>query len=366
MAGPRPKINVVEKNPYLPQPFVFTEVAICLRDAIRAAGFSSEHLVNRIDPGAYSIVLGGSPTFEKEFAHLDRERCAIFNFEQLDSSSTLAGSEYRAWLGDWLVLDYHDSNIALLKRENGPRQLAFELPLVPSESLVTRSDEAKTVDVLFYGTMSERRAQVLRALEAMGLTVEIVAGAYANELAPAVRRAKLVLHIHYYESALFPVARVLQPVMMGVPVVCETPVFSELNDWSHSGIVFADYAHLAEACRDLLEAPDRMAQRARLSREFVRHIDFATPFGHVVRALESLSLRKNLPADDPPPAEAGTLTDAEIEAVLAAEGANPPEADQPAPQLSMVQREPGQGHFGKWMAWLLIVFMIGGAIKAYL
>jgi hypothetical protein len=365
MTGARPTINVIEKNPYLPQPFVLTEVAICLRDAIRAAGHSSEHLVNSIDPAAYSIVLGGSPAFEKELQHLDRERCAIFNFEQLGSTSSLAGPEYRAWLSDWLVLDYHASNVELLKRENGTRQLAFELPVVPSTSLVTASDEPKSVDVLFYGTMSERRSHVIAQLEAMGLKVELVAGAYGHELAPAVRRARLVLHVHYYEQALFPVARVLQPVMMGVPVVCETSVFSELNDWSHSGIVFADYAHLAETCRDLLDAPERMGQRARMSRDFVQHIDFATPFQRVVRAFEALPLRARMPAEEAPKRDDGVLTNAEIEAILAAEGASPLEADQPAPHLQVVRREPGQGKFGKWLAWLLVLFMIAGAIKSY-
>jgi hypothetical protein len=352
----RPTINVVEKNPYLPQPFVLTEVAICLRDAIRDAGYPSEHLVNRIDPAAYSIVLGGSPAFEKELQHMDRERCAIFNFEQLGSTSSLAGPDYRAWLADWLVLDYHASNVELLRRENGPRQIALELPLVPSAQLVTTGGEAKSVDVLFYGTMSERRSRVIAQLEELGLKVELVAGAYGHELAPAVRRAKVVLHVHFYEQALFPVARVLQPVMMGVPVVCENSVFSQLNDWSHSGIVFAGYAHLAETCRELLDAPERMVQRARVSREFVQHIDFAAPFERVVRAFESLPLRSR---------EDGVLSDAQIEAILAAEGASLPEADQPAPQLQMVRREPGQGQFGKWVAWLLVFFMIAGAIKAF-
>jgi hypothetical protein len=362
----RPAINVVEKNPYTPQPFVFTEVAICLRDAIRAAGYPSEHLVNRIDPAAFSIVLGGSPKLQEEFEHLEPARCAIFNFEQLGSTSSLAGPEYRRWLADWLVLDYHSSNVAFLKRENGPRQLAFELPLVPSDSLATSGDDSKTVDVLFYGTMSERRAKVLRELEAIGLKVEVVQGAYGRELAPAVRRARLVLHVHYYESGLFPIARVLQPVVMGVPIVCETSVFSDLNDWSHSGVVFADYAQLAPACRELLEAPDRMARRAQMVRDFVRRIDFATPFAPVARALGSLALRKDLPAEDATAtAREGALSDEEIEAILALEGASPPDADQPAPQLAVVRREPGQGSFGKWVAWLLIAFIILGAINAY-
>jgi hypothetical protein len=371
MSAARPAIDVVEKNPYVPQPFVFTEAALCLRDAIRAAGYPSEHLVNRVDPLSYSIVLGGTPQLIRELPGVDPMRCAIFNFEQLGSTSNIATPEYRRWLSGWLVLDYHSNNIEFLKRENGPNQLAFELPLVPSESLVTQGPEEKSVDVLFYGTMSERRAHVLRELEAMGLRIEVVAGAYGAELAPAIRRAKLVLHVHYYERALFPVARFAQPVMMGVPIVCETSVFSEHGDWSHSGIVFADYRHLADTCHDLLDSPDRPARRAQMAREFVRHIDFATPFAHVVRAFEALPLRANLVvvADEPAPLREGEeppLSDEEIEAILAAEGASPPEAGQALPRLDVVRREPGQGRFGTWIAWVLIFFMVAGAIKAYL
>jgi hypothetical protein len=340
---------------------VCTEVALCLRDAIRAAGHASEHLVNRIDPQAYSIVLGGTPAFQRDLPHMDAARCAIFNFEQLGSTSGLAGPEYRRWLADWLVLDYHASNVQLLKRENGPLQQAFELPLMPSDSLVTQGDEAKSVDVLFYGTMSERRARVLAEVERLGLKVEVVAGAYGRELAPAVRRARLVLHAHFYETRLFPVARVLQPAVMGVPVVCESSAFSELNDWSHSGIVFADYEHLAQMCRDLVDDPQRMARRAQMTREFVGHMDFATPFAQVAAAFGSLGQRAHI-INDPSPGEP-ELTDEEIEAILANEGAQPPHADDPAPKLSVVQRQPGQGPLGKWIAWLLISFMLLGGLR---
>ena len=363
MSAGRPAIDVVEKNPYLPQPFVFSEVAVCLRDSIRAAGYASEHLVNRIDPAAYSIILGGTPELLRDLPGADPMRCAIFNFEQLGSSSNIATPEYRRWLSDWLVLDYHSSNVEFLKRENGPNQLAFELPLVPSENLVVGGDEAKTVDVLFFGTMSERRARVLVDLEALGLKVEVVAGAYGSELAPAIRRAKLVLHIHYYESALFPIARFVQPVMMGVPIVCETSVFSEHGDWSHSGIVFADYAHLAETCHELIDSPERMARRAQMAREFVHHIDFAAPFEPVVRAFEGLPTRARVVVPDEPrvsrdgahDGEEAPLTDEEIEAILAAEGGLPPDGAHVQP-FKLVERTPGQGRYGMWVVVLLLVF----------
>jgi len=282
----RPAVNVVEKNPYTPRPFVFSEVAVCLRDSIRAAGYPSEHLLNRIDPAAFSIILGGTPAFQQELAHMEPGRCAIFNFEQLGSNSGMATPAYRRWLADWLVLDYHGSNVAMLKRENGGRQIAFELPVVPSGNLVVSGPEAKDIDVLFYGTMSERRVKLLREIADLGLKVGAVAGSYGIELVPAVRRAKTVLHVHFYETRLFPTARVLQPLAMGVPIVCETSVFTGLNDWSRSGIVFADYEHLPRTCAELLASPDRGASRAKMAREFALQLDFATPFREVVRAFE--------------------------------------------------------------------------------
>lgn len=377
-------INVVENNPYLPQPFVMTEAAICLRDAIRAAGYPCEHRVNTIDPAAYSIVLNAFPDLEGRLEHLDRKRCAIFNFEQLGSSSSLAGPAYRQWLADWLVLDYHASNVALLREENGAAQQVLELPIVPSPSLAGGPLQDKTVDVLFYGTMSDRRRAVLNALQERGLSVEVVAGAYGQELAPAVRRARLVLHIHYYSNSLFPIARVLQPVMQGVPVVCETSNFSALNDWSASGIRFADHDGLVQACVDLLSDPAGMEQRAQQARAFAGTLDFATPFAQVVRAFESRSGGGSAPAPalaEAPapqavtrPAQAATitagqpqperaLTDEEIEAILAQEAEHPPEPDQPAPQFTLVQRQPGQGPIGRWVAWLLVAFMLLGSIN---
>jgi hypothetical protein len=352
MPSARPAIHVVEWNPYAPRPFVFSEVAVCLRDAIRAAGYDSEHLQNRIDPQSYSIVLGLLPDKAGELEHLDPARCAIFNFEQLGSTSSIAGPEYRRWLADWLVLDYHGSNIAILQRENGSQQQAFELPLVPSTALQTTGRETRDVDVLFYGTMSERRSHVVRQLQALGLKVEAVAGSYGPELAPAVRRARLVLHVHFYESGLFPVARIVQPVMMGVPVVCENSVFSELNDWSHSGIVYAGYEHLADTCHELLEAPDRMQVRAQMARSFVHQIDFATPFARVVHALESRAQGRQQALHGE-----SALSDEEIARILEEEGAElPPEPHAPVPPLKMVERQPGRGPYGRWIVALLLVF----------
>jgi hypothetical protein len=61
--------------------------------------------------------------------------------------------------------------------------------------------------------------------------------------------------------------------------------------------------------------------------------------------------------------EEPALTDAEIEAILAAEGANPPMEDHAAAPISMVQRQPGQGPLGKWVAWVVVTFILLGGLK---
>jgi hypothetical protein len=327
-------VDVVELNPHAPRPFVFTEAAICLRESLLAAGWRSSHRRNEVDPDAYSIVLGAVPPFPALLAHLDPRRTFIANFEQLGSASALARGAYERWLRDWVVLDYHSRNVEYLKRQH-PAQQAFEVPLVPARAVAFEAVAVRerTVDVLFFGSMNQRRASLLRELVAAGLTVEVVAGAYGQELAPAMRRARLVLHVHYYETALFPAARVLQPVATGVPVVCETPVFSDLSDWSGSGVLFAPFGHLVQACRQLLASPEEQRERAARAQTFARTLDFAGPFS---RALESLAA-----TSASAPQDARPLTTEEIEAVLLDENGPPPAEDRPAP-AQRIAREPGQ------------------------
>lgn len=365
--APRPAINIIERNPYAPRPFVFTEVAICLRDAIRAAGYQSDHLVNHLDPSSWSIVLGGTPSVMAELGKHDPAQCAIFNFEQLESGSHLASDEYVHWLAQWKVIDYSARNIEVLAKASGSRPWAMELPIVPSAGLVTARDAEPSVDVLFFGTPNARRERVLQKLEALGLRVEKVAGAYAHELAPAVRRARLVLHIHFYETGLFPVVRMLQPAAMGVPIVCESSVFSPLNDWSTSGISLADYDQLADTCQRLLADRHQMQVSAASVQAFCAHLDFRTPLHRLVQAFlqPKFSLSgaartpqaapEELPADDPP---------IEVEVLQA----DPllVEAELAKDPIPIVRHEPGQGPLGRWMAWLLIAFILAGSLKYWL
>jgi hypothetical protein len=401
--SPRLTIDVVELNPYAPRPFVFTEAALCLRDSIRAAGFASEHRLNQGNPDALTLLLGAVPPHLALLDQLDPRKTAIVNLEQLASGSALITPDYVQWLRKWLVADYHSENIAWLQRANGKAQQVLQLPLVPGPSLVHPAPDpgARSVDVLFFGSPSPRRERIIQRLREAGVTVETVAGAYAHELAPALRRARLVLNVHFYETGLFPVTRVLQPVANGIPVVCETSVFSEGADWSASGILFADYDAIVDACTMLLRSEREMRERAQKARRFAAQIDFATPFRALVKAMalrmvqvpvaagpqaprpvrparppQPASLLPPMPVSPPVPMPQSTAVrepmavialdpgespadTAEIEAILAREATRLPlEAHLQPPPIKLAEREPGKGRYGLWIVALLLIFSL--------
>lgn len=361
-------VNVVEINPHAPRPFVFTETALCLQESIQRAGFMSNLYVNQADPRALSLVIGAVPPLLGPLQQLDPRKTIIFNLEQLASNSALTGADYRRWLRTWVVADYHSANIEHLKRENGDAQEALELPVVPGKAVVFRPELAddKSVDVLFFGTLTERRALIVRQLEEAGMTVEIVAGSYARELTPAIRRARIVLHVHFYSTGLFPVTRFLQPVASGVPIVCETSAVSSRSDWRRSGILFAQYDGLVEACRDLLLSPGEREERALRTQQFANRLDFTTPFALVLEAVAArlATAPAALPASPhelAPSAVAGdeALSNPAIEDLLAREpDALAPESHLQPPPLRMVERQPGQGRWGVWVVCLLLLLSL--------
>jgi hypothetical protein len=342
-------IDVVEINPYAPRPFVFTEVCQCLCAQLRQAGWRSSHRSNAVseDERTLSIVCVPTDGWQEFVARLDPRRTVLFNLEQLGSEAPFARGDYVQQLGRWAVADYNSANIAHLRGANGSAQCAFELPVVPQPMLAGTAPQPEetdtpSVDVLFYGSLNERRQQVIDALRAAGLSVETVAGAYAWELAPAVRRARLVLHVHFYETRRFPVARVLQPIAAGVPVLCEDSVFTDALDWSASGIVFAPLERLVPTALQLLRHPQHRLRSAQAAWRFAARLDFGP---HLQRALEAhagfVQACAAAPAGDP----------AELL------GLAPESHLQPAP-IVLATRHPGDGPFGKVGLVLFIVFVL--------
>ena len=288
LSGSSMGFNLIELNPYAPRPFVFSEVALCLRDAISKAGYKCQYCVNSSGPYEWSIVLGAKEE-SAIFQSLNQERVILFNFEQLQSNSVLVTRNYLDFLLRYPVLDYHSKNIEFLS-QGAPALEAgkhFELPIVPSTSLLfsEESKPEKYVDILFFGSSNDRRKKIIQELKDRGLRVECVAGAYAQELTPAIKRAKVILHIHFYETALIAPLRFLQPLACQIPILSEQSVATSATDWKQSGIQFVAYEDLVDRSIAFLNDPIGQHQSIELNNEFINKLNFSHSFHEALKAM---------------------------------------------------------------------------------
>ena len=255
MIRPNRTINIVETNPFAPRPFVYSDVAYYLLNALQANGMPARLSHNPVDDdGQINIIIGVGDAVMKTVNQLTSKHNIIFNVERLEQNSNIVNEAYLNWLKNQIVFDANSANVAYLKGVNGSSQVAFEIPLATSEAMSYFPEMPNTggVDVLFFGSMSGRRAVVIENLRNSGLNVEVVSGAYGRELTPAIKRAKLILHVHHSENTTFPFMRFMQAIPCGIPILCENSTMSASSDWRSSGITFAPYDKLVEAVHEKL------------------------------------------------------------------------------------------------------------------
>ncbi len=120
------------------------------------------------------------------------------------------------------VLDYSLSNFKFLAEQNMVYPRIFYLPIGADPQYLPNVEAVKkTTDILFYGSLSSRRAELLAILQ-NNFNVHIYSGVYGLDLVKAIRAARLVVNLHYYENALLETFRIQECLSLGVPVVSET------------------------------------------------------------------------------------------------------------------------------------------------
>src|SRR5439155_882319 len=122
---------------------------------------------------------------------------------------------------------------------------------------------AQDIDVLFYGSLNERRAAVLREL-ARHANVRARFGIYGAERDQLIARAKVVLNLHFYEAQLMEQVRIAYLLNNGCFVLSEDAPDNPYG----SAIATAPYGELAAACLRYLADPDERQRQATSSLEW--------------------------------------------------------------------------------------------------
>jgi SAM-dependent methyltransferase len=215
-----------------------------LRHQLRRFGTEVTLAKNRLRADALNIVLGAHLGFAPDWAQ--RHACVFFNLEQLGDGGATLDADYLALLRRSAVADYDNANVAAYLGADGD---AADVPVVPllHAPYLERADtlplRQRPIDLLFFGTMNDRRRAFLDRVEACGLQVATFDHpVYGEERDAYVRQAKAVLNCHYYASSRFEQARVSHCLSLGTPVIAERrgagaphPAFDDAVFWLDDG-----------------------------------------------------------------------------------------------------------------------------------
>lgn len=214
------------------------DVAEALLETMKFNGHATM-LSNAIQPGKMNVVLGWHLTPN----HTIPDGSIVYNLEQLIGWDKWHPTETTlvARLNDLqkrcTIWDYSKQNIELLK--GGGVQDVVHVPIGYAPCLARIQNhpiEDRDIDVLFYGSLNDRRKRIIQELLDAGISVMTLTDTYGWKRDALIARSKIVLNWHFYEGGSLELPRILYLMANNKCVVSE-----ESPD-------MGDYPGIDEAC----------------------------------------------------------------------------------------------------------------------
>jgi hypothetical protein len=230
----------------------FREVGETLHYALLELGYDSILTDQTNIPNRQHIILGSNllPFYPTQIS----SNSILYNLEQITPGSPWLQPAFLDILQQYPVWDYSQSNIEQLARLGITSVQHVPIGYMPQLTRI-RPDE-EDIDVLFYGSLNERRWRIIQSLRAHGVKAEAVFGLYGKERDRIIARSKIVLNIHFYEAKVFEVVRVSYLLANRRFVISERGCNPVEEAAFSAGIVFADYDELVKTCLDCLSRPE--------------------------------------------------------------------------------------------------------------
>jgi hypothetical protein len=247
----------------------FDDIADTVHFGLLALGHTSERL-NTIpeDTWGRRMILFGPHLPGVDLSLLPSDTI-LYNLEQTDGSWIPKLTEMFQGKTVW---DYSLRNVVLWKA-NGIRAVHVPIGTVPEMSRIEACPEsAKSIDVLFYGRMNERRWRVIKQCQERDLDIVILENRYGEERDRLIRQSRVILNVHFYETRILEVVRISYLLANGACIVSEESFEAE-GYWNANAIAFAPYEKLAETCVWWVNQPAQREKLSERARTYIRTLD---------------------------------------------------------------------------------------------
>lgn len=279
----------------------FDEIVQTLVGSLARLGVGAETSAVCAPSSAQTIVLAPHLQHPEALAQLP-ETTILYNWEQLGSGGTgLMTDELAELMKRFIIWDYSSRNMKEWELRNATRCVHVPIGYDPALEYLPHQVGETDIDVLFYGSMNNRRAYIIRELQAHRIHVETLFGLYGAARDEAIVRAKLVLNMHYYESSILELPRLSFLWANRKPVVCEIGPRTEDFFGMREHCLSADYGGLVSAVMVALHSPQEVQHRTEEAYQFFRG---AADGAAILRAalVQSAELTAAIPPPVPRPA----------------------------------------------------------------
>jgi hypothetical protein len=186
------------------------------------------------------------------------EKMIAYQLEQSVSSRWFNEEYFSILENSFAVLDYSRVNISNLSRSGIIYPHIHYLPIgcVALDSQVD-VEIKKDIDILFYGdSLSSDRRRVMLSALGEHFDVHVANEVFGKEMALLIKRARLVINLHYYEGALLETPRIAECLSYGTPVVSESS--ADMDDYPefNEGVMYfeaGNSAAMIAAVRSVLQ-----------------------------------------------------------------------------------------------------------------
>ena len=230
----------------------FDEIALSLNQGLKNLGKTSFITRRQEERKGRTIILGPHllQSIPNTFIMTDS---ILYNLEQIYDGNYMFTHEYFDLLRRFEVWDYSDRNIEALARfgVNVGKKCAIGYV----EELTKLPTAEEDIDVLIYGSMSERRTSIINKLNEMGYNCRALFNVYGSERDAMIARAKIVLNVHHYPTKIFEIVRVSYLLANRKFVLSETSQEDEALTALKDGMALCDYEDIVSNCISYLKAP---------------------------------------------------------------------------------------------------------------
>jgi hypothetical protein len=233
----------------------FREVGLLLYNAIKSLGYACDFTFNQLAVDKINIILGYHLLiFENDL----KNYCYIvYQLEQLNANENSFSNDMNLILQHACsVWDYSKNNITFLKTRGISATLLIP-GYHPALEIIAPAFQ-KPIDILFYGSVGERRKKILNELGKF-FELKVLFGVYGEKRDHWIGQAKLVLNIHHYSQQLFEAVRISYLLNNRILVLSEKSI-----DYPYLKVdlEWADTGNLAARCKDLLSKNNQAADIA--------------------------------------------------------------------------------------------------------